>query len=116
VAARALVWAAENRRRELWVGWPTTLTIVGNWFAPRIQDWYLAKTGYKGQQTDRPAAPDRRDYLFETLDSDQDRGSHGSFDDQAKARAPQLWLSTHRRSLTAGALAAATAALALGRR
>src|SRR3954454_9836541 len=79
VAGRAIAWAAENRRRELWVGYPTTLTIVGNWLAPRIQDLYLARTGYGGQQTDEPAAPDRRDYLFEPLDTDEDRGSDGTF-------------------------------------
>src|SRR5919202_708675 len=85
VAARAIAWATENRRRELWVGWPTTLTIVGNWFAPRLQDWYLAKTGYGGQQTKKPAASDRRDYLFEPLDTGEDRGAHGGFHSQAKA-------------------------------
>jgi short-subunit dehydrogenase len=118
VAARAIAWAAEHKRRELWVGYPTTLTIVGNWFAPRIQDWYLAKTGYGGQQTDTAASPDRRDYLFEPLDVDADRGSHGGFDDQAKSRAPQLWASMHRRSLAAGLLGAmgAAAAAALARR
>jgi short-subunit dehydrogenase len=117
VAARAIAWAAENRRRELWVGWPTTMTIVGNWFAPRLQDWYLAKTGYGGQQTDRPAQPGRRDYLFETLDGNDDRGAHGAFDGQAKARSPQLWASMHRRSLALGALAALGAgATALARR
>jgi short-subunit dehydrogenase len=115
IAARALVWAAENKRRELWVGWPTTLTIVGNWFAPRIQDWYLAKTGYKGQQTGKPASPDRRDYLFAPLDSADDHGSHGTFDDQAKARSPQLWLSTHRRSLFAAAVAGAAAVVSARR-
>jgi short-subunit dehydrogenase len=118
VAARAIAWAAENKRRELWVGYPTTLTIVGNWVAPRVQDWYLAKTGYKGQQTDTPASPDRRDYLFDALDTDADRGSHGGFDDQAKARSPQLWASTHRRALGLGLVAAAggAAAAVLGRR
>src|SRR4051812_32074900 len=116
VAARAIAWAAENKRRELWVGYPTTLTIVGNWFAPRIQDWYLAKTGYGGQQTSTKASPDRRDYLFEPLDADDDRGSHGSFDDQAKTRSPQVWLSTHRRALMAGASAALAGAAALARR
>jgi short-subunit dehydrogenase len=116
VAARAIAWACENKRRELWVGWPTTLTIVGNWVAPRIQDWYLAKTGYKGQQTGEPASAERRDYLFEALDSDEDRGSHGSFDGQAKSRAPQLWASTHRRALFAGAAAAAAASVAAMRR
>jgi short-subunit dehydrogenase len=116
VAARAIAWAAENKRRELWVGYPTTLTIVGNWFAPRIQDWYLAKTGYGGQQTKKPASPDRRDYLFEPLDSDEDRGSHGTFDDQAKAHAPQLWMSMHRRALAlAVACVAASAAAAVKR-
>src|SRR4051794_15294171 len=83
VAARAIAWAAEHKRRELWVGYPTTLTIVGNWLAPRIQDRYLARTGYDGQQTDQPVQPGRRDYLFEALDGDADRGSHRSFDDQA---------------------------------
>jgi short-subunit dehydrogenase len=109
VAARAIVWAAEHRRRELWVGLPTTLTIVGNWFAPRIQDWYLARTGYGGQQTSRPVPSDRRDYLFEPLDVGDDRGSHGSFDDQAKPRSTQLWATTHRRALGAGAALAAAA-------
>jgi short-subunit dehydrogenase len=116
VAARAIAWACEHKRRELWVGYPTTLTIVGNWVAPRIQDWYLAKTGYGGQQTDRPAAPDRRDYLFEPLDTDEDRGSHGSFDDQAKSRSPQLWASMHRRALALGAAAAIGAAVTAARR
>src|SRR3954454_21934356 len=115
VAGRAIAWAAENKRRELWVGYPTTLTIVGNWFAPRVQDWYLAKTGYGGQQTDKPASPDRRDYLFEPLDSADDHGSHGTFDDQAKARSPQLWLSTHRRSLFAAAVAGAAAVVSARR-
>ena len=116
IAARALVWAAENKRRELWVGWPTTLTIVGNWFAPRIQDWYLAKTGYKGQQTDKPASSDRRDYLFEPLDTGEDHGSHGSFDDQAKSRSPQLWASMHRRALALATAAAVGAGVAAARR
>src|SRR3954447_1705781 len=116
VAARAIAWACENKRRELWVGWPTTLTILGSWFAPRIQDWYLAKTGYKGQQTATPAVPGGRDYLFEPLDTDEDRGSHGSFDDKAKSRSPLLKLSMHRRSLFAAAAAGAAAAAAAAKR
>jgi short-subunit dehydrogenase len=117
VAARAIVWAAEHKRRELWVGYPTTLTILGNWLAPRLQDWYLAKTGYRGQQTAKPAGPDRRDYLFEPLDGDGDRGSHGAFDSEAKPRSAQLWLSMHRRPLALGAVGALGAGARLwGRR
>ena len=37
-----------------------------------------------------------------------DPGAHGHFDDQAKARSPQLWLATHKRAL-AGAAAGAAA-------
>jgi short-subunit dehydrogenase len=120
LAARAVAWAAEHKRREVWVGLPTVYTIVGNWVAPRIMDWYLARTGYDSQQTDDPVPPDRGDYLFEPLDAAEDRGSHGRFDDQAKTRSPQLWMSLHRRSIGLGALAVGTAgavlALANGRR
>jgi short-subunit dehydrogenase len=115
VAARAIAWAAEHRRRELWVGWPTAATIVGNWVAPRVQDLYLAKTGYGGQQTPQPARPDRADYLFDALDGERDRGVHGDFDDEAKARSPQLWASTHRRALGLGVAAVGAAAAAVWR-
>jgi short-subunit dehydrogenase len=36
--------------------------------------------------------------------------THGIFDDQAKPRSPQLWLSTHRRVIAGAGLAAAAAA------
>ena len=116
IAARAIVWAAEHKRREIWVGLPTVYTIVGNWLAPRVMDWYLARTGFDSQQTDKPVPPDRGDYLFEPLDTDEDRGSHGPFDDQAKNRSPQLWMSLHRRALVAaGAIAAGAAGAAVAR-
>jgi NAD(P)-dependent dehydrogenase (short-subunit alcohol dehydrogenase family) len=119
VAARAIVWAAQHpRRRELWVGGSTVLTIVGNRLAPWLADRYLARTGFDSQQTDQPAGAERlrTDYVDAPLPGDH--GSHGSFDDEAKARSPQLWLAEHRRVLAAagaGAAAAAGAA-ALARR
>jgi NADP-dependent 3-hydroxy acid dehydrogenase YdfG len=121
VAAEGIVWASEHpERRELWVGGSTVMTIVGNKLAPWLADRYLARTGYKGQQTDRPADEHRRrtDYLERPVPGDH--GSHGTFDDEAKARSPQLWLARHRRALaaagTAGALAAAGGAAALARK
>ncbi len=115
VAARAIVWAAQHpRRRELWVGASTVLTILGNRLAPWLADRYLARTGYDSQQTDEPAGPEREhtDYLDTPLPGDH--GSHGPFDDEAKGRSPQVWLAEHRRPLAAagaGAVAAAGAAL-----
>ncbi len=111
VAARAIHWAAHHRRRELWVGISTVYTIMGNRLAPWAAEWYLARTAISGQQTDTPAAPDRRDYLFEVLDDEEDRGVHGGFDDKAHGHSPQAWASRHRRTLgAAGTLAAAAGA------
>jgi NAD(P)-dependent dehydrogenase (short-subunit alcohol dehydrogenase family) len=120
VAARAIVWAAQHpRRRELWVGGSTVLTIVGNRLAPWLADRYLARTGYDSQQTDQPAGAERlhNDYVDAPLPGDH--GSHGTFDDEATARSPLLWLAEHRRALAAagaGAAAAAAGAAALARR
>jgi NAD(P)-dependent dehydrogenase (short-subunit alcohol dehydrogenase family) len=107
VAARAIVWAARHpRRRELWVGSSTVMTILGNRLAPWLADRYLARTGYDSQQTSEPAGHARQhtDYVDTPLPGDH--GSHGPFEDEAKARSPQLWLAEHRRALTAAGAAA----------
>jgi NAD(P)-dependent dehydrogenase (short-subunit alcohol dehydrogenase family) len=109
VAADAIVWASRNDRRELYVGWPTVQAIVGNKIAPGLADLYLARTGYDAQQIDEPVAPDRRDNLFEPVPGDF--AAHGRFDDRAKPRSAQLWLTKHRRWLAAGALAALAGAV-----
>ncbi len=116
VAARAIGGAADHDRREIWVGRSTAMTIVGNRLVPWFVDRYLAKTAFDGQQMqDRPLDEDREDYLFDPVDDDEDRGSHGIFDEQATATSPQLWLSLHRRGVVAGGLAAtAGAVLAAG--
>jgi len=67
VPAEAIVWAAEHKRRELWVGGPTALAILGNRIAPSIADRYLARTGFNGQQTDEPVDPNRPNNLFEPV-------------------------------------------------
>jgi NADP-dependent 3-hydroxy acid dehydrogenase YdfG len=120
VAAEAIVWASQHpRRRELWVGGSTVMTIVGNRVAPWLADRYLARTGYDSQQTDEPAGPERQhtDYVDAPLPGDH--GSHGPFGDEAKGRSSQLWLAERRRELlVAAGVAAATAlgAMAAARR
>jgi NAD(P)-dependent dehydrogenase (short-subunit alcohol dehydrogenase family) len=109
VAADAIVWAVDNPRRELYVGWPTVQAIVGNKIAPGLADRYLARTGYDSQQIDEPVPPDRADNLFEPVPGAF--AAHGRFDDRAKPRSVQLWLTKHRRWLVAGALAAGLGAL-----
>lgn len=119
VAADAIHWAAYHRRRQIYVGTPTVLNILGEYVAPRFLDWYLAKTGYGSQMTDEPLDPTGHDNLFEPVDMDEDRGSHGPFDDRAHEHSFQTTLTKHRRvagSLAAGIGAVATGAALLRRR
>ena len=97
VAAEAIVWAAYNERRELNVGWPTTMAIIGNNFVPAFADHYLAKNGYESQQTDEPETPGRPHNLWEPLPGD--RGAHGRFDSRAQSSSLQLQMNLHREPL-----------------
>jgi glycogen debranching enzyme/NAD(P)-dependent dehydrogenase (short-subunit alcohol dehydrogenase family) len=97
VAARAVVWAARHRRRELSVGLPTVIAIQGQKIAPGLADRYLAKTGYESQQTNEPSPPDRLDNLFSPLPGDY--GAHGRFDERAKEHSLQFWLNRNRSLL-----------------
>ncbi|MDP9350452.1 MAG: short-chain dehydrogenase, partial [Chloroflexota bacterium] len=107
VAARAVYWAAHHRRRELYVGAPAAIVIIGNKIAPGFGDWYLGKTGYKSAQTNEPADPDRPDNLWEPVPGDW--GAHGPFDDRSYSFSPQLWATTHRSWLGLAGVAAAAA-------
>jgi NAD(P)-dependent dehydrogenase (short-subunit alcohol dehydrogenase family) len=106
VAARAIAWAAEHPRREIWVGLPTAYTILGERFASGLMDRYLARTNIGAQEAQQPIDPqERRDNLFSPPPGDP--GAHGSFDDKAHAKSPALWFVTHKRTLAAAAGAAA---------
>ncbi|HET8652102.1 MAG TPA: SDR family oxidoreductase [Gaiellaceae bacterium] len=107
VAADAVVWAAEARRREVFVGGSTVLAVVGGKLVPGLGDLYLARTGYDAQQTDEPVDEDRPDNLFAPVPGDH--GAHGIFDRRAHDRSLQLWMTKHRGWIglaAAGALAA----------
>ena len=88
VCARTIRYAAEHPRRQSWVGLGTVQTVLGNRVAPWFMDRYLARNGIDSQQTDRPTHPDAGSNLFEPLDQDEDRGAHGSFDDQSSDHDP----------------------------
>jgi NAD(P)-dependent dehydrogenase (short-subunit alcohol dehydrogenase family) len=111
LAARAIAFAAEHPRRELWVAGSTVRALLGNKLAPRLLDRYLARNGYAAQQTEKPVEPNRADNLAGPLPGD--RGAHGIFDGEAHAQSLQLLVMTQRRLLTAGALAAAATAVLL---
>jgi hypothetical protein len=114
VAADAVHFAAHKRRREIWVGVPTIYTILGNKIAPGIAERYLAKTGIKSQQTDKPLGEKvRPGNLFDAPGVDE--GAHGPYDDMAHDRSLQLMATKHKRALGAGVAGAAAAAVAIAR-
>ena len=110
VAAEAILFAADHRRREVWVGGNTVTIILANHLVPWAADRFLAKTNVDAQQTPMPLPDDRPDYLYEPLPGDQ--GAHGIFGDEAKDRSIQLDLTRNRRVLAAGVTALAAGAVA----
>ena len=114
VAAEAVRFAASAGRREVYVGLPTVLTIVGNKVVPWLVEWRLARTGYQSQQIpDAPLDPDRAVNLWEPVGEDE--GAHGRFDGEAKSASAQLWASRNRRALAAAGVAASALAAGLAR-
>jgi NAD(P)-dependent dehydrogenase (short-subunit alcohol dehydrogenase family) len=101
VAARALVHAAEHPgKREYWVGGSTVGTLLANKFVPGLLDRYLARTGFRSQQTGERQGSHPTN-LWKPADQapGHDFGAHGSFDDKAHPRSYQLWMVKHRRKL-----------------
>jgi NAD(P)-dependent dehydrogenase (short-subunit alcohol dehydrogenase family) len=118
-AARAVLFAADHpQRREYWVGSSTMGTLAANALAPGLLDRYLARTGYKSQQTDRSQDADAPVNLWEPADGrgGEDFGAHGDFDDTAHNRDLQLWASQHHGLLATGAGSVLAAVTALRRR
>jgi NAD(P)-dependent dehydrogenase (short-subunit alcohol dehydrogenase family) len=94
VAARTVVGVIGKRRREVWVGAPTFLAIVGSKLFPGFLDHYLARTAYAAQMTDHALDPERRSNLFAPVDGGH--RTHGPFDDRAKPASALEWVSLHR--------------------
>jgi NADP-dependent 3-hydroxy acid dehydrogenase YdfG len=118
VVANAICHAAAHpRRREYWVGGSTVGTLLANKIAPGLLDRYLAKTGFKSQQTAEPREADAPVNLWEPADgpAGHDFGARGEFSDRAHRRSLQMWLSQHHGLLGAAAVAGATALVAARR-
>jgi NADP-dependent 3-hydroxy acid dehydrogenase YdfG len=112
VAAEAIYWAAHHNRRELTVGWPAVKAIEGNKILPGFADWYLARFGYTGQQTDDPVDPNRPNNLWEPVPGDH--GARGIFSHRAKGRNLHLWVNIHRNRIAVAGAAALILAAVIG--
>ncbi|MEC9483946.1 MAG: SDR family oxidoreductase [Halomonas sp.] len=111
VGARAVYWAAHHRRRQLYVGLSSVMTIWGNKLAPGLMDRFLAKTAISGQQTSERNDPARPGNLWQPAPGYA--GARGRFNQESHASSPQLWMTTNRGKvgLMAGALVLAGVAI-----
>jgi hypothetical protein len=104
LAARAIVWAARHRRREVFVGFPAVKAVLANKIAPGVLDRLLAKGGYTGQLTDEPLRDDACENLLKPCDTNP--GSHGRFDTQARHYSLHWLFTTHRVLVIIGGIVA----------
>jgi NAD(P)-dependent dehydrogenase (short-subunit alcohol dehydrogenase family) len=109
VAADAIYFAAHHNRRQVYVGLPTVIVIQANKIVPGFGDWYLARTGYDGQQYDGRVEPNRPNNLWEPVPGDF--AARGDFTGRSHARSPELWMVKHRNSLVAAGAGIAAAAV-----
>jgi len=86
IAAQA-VRAVTHPKREVWIEWSTVKAIVGQRLIPRFLDRYLARKAWSSQMT-RDLPPDHPIKHPDNLDAvlPGDRGAHGPFDAEARAR------------------------------
>jgi len=114
IAAEAVLFAASRRRREVSVGASTWLALLGQRLSPALMDRYLGRTGFEGQQTDKPELNAQPDNLAAPVAGEH--ATHGAFGARAHRRSPALWIEMHRNSLLLGTLALGLVATACGRR
>jgi hypothetical protein len=101
VAARAIVRASHERRREWLVAFPTVKAVWADKLVPAVADWYLSRTGFESQQGAEAEDPKRPDNLWEPMPPEYYR-PHGRFDGIAKAHSAWQAFTAHRWVLVGG--------------
>jgi len=104
VGAEAVYWAAHQRHREVFVGWPTARAIWGQRFLPGVLDHLAARLAWDGQMYDGSVDANRPVDLFEPVPGHQ--SAHGEFDSHAMSSSWEVQLTlqlSHVASLVSGA-------------
>jgi NAD(P)-dependent dehydrogenase (short-subunit alcohol dehydrogenase family) len=85
IAAQAIIWASEHNRREVYVGFPSVKTILGNKIAPWYAEKVLSESGYESQLTDELRDEQRPHNLWHPV-----AGDHGAQVSLMTGRAPEV--------------------------
>lgn len=102
VVARAIVWAASGRRREIAPTLSAALAIWGDKWIPGLLDHYLSDKAWDGQQDDEPVGLQRPTNLWQSVPGE--RGARGRFDAKARSTSLSWWANQNRGWLAAVAL------------
>ena len=111
--AEAIVNAALNAPRELWVGAPAIQAILGAMVAPGLLDHYLARAAYEAQISSEPAGQD--DGILDAP-AERDHGAHGRFDANAKRRVASASAALVRGGTALAAVGVLAGLFAIARR
>jgi len=107
--AEAIVRAADEAPREVFLGIPTTAAVWGQKFLPALLDRHLASAAWEPQFVDEPNTQ-TGDILFQTLPGDP--GAHGPY--RERETAPDLLMRLQRNPARAAVAAMGVALVALG--
>lgn len=86
--------------REFLVAWPTVKAVYGEKLVPAYIDRMLGAEGYRGEQTNEPADPNRPDNLWRPVPGDF--SAHGRFDDRSRDMSVELALAKRKPWLMLG--------------
>jgi short-subunit dehydrogenase len=101
LAAAAILYAAYARRREVYVGGSTLMTVLGSKLMPGLFEHFLARKAYDGQLSDETVPPERAGNLVAPLPGDW--RAHGRFDAEARNGSLEFDLVRQRGLLAAAA-------------
>jgi NAD(P)-dependent dehydrogenase (short-subunit alcohol dehydrogenase family) len=108
-AAKAIVFAATHRRRDVWVGRQTPPTILAARLAPGVLDRVLAKKGYEGQLDGRRQATTAGN-LFEPAAGPA--VAQGRFEARARDGSREIFSSRQADAVAVGVLLSGAVGLA----
>lgn len=91
--AEVVLYAAEHRVREVFVGGAAKLISLGKRFTPRLMDAYLRATSFTEQRTDEAKSEAAKSGLY-APETDDSR-VHGDFVQMEKKASCYVWLQTH---------------------
>lgn len=101
VAARAILRAATEAPRELWLGKASLQAILGSMVMPGMLDRMMSRQAWDGQLTDEDDDPAREDNLFSSVTAKGLHRTSGRFTGDAKDQAFGIGSETVRKLLLA---------------